>query len=148
MIRNTEAGKHWLKKEEEGGDSSDDKEPEGSEAGQEPAREEGEISNPSECSDETGSSAQCEKVGHSRRFWLHVEFKLAFNNHISKKAILLGVHKQICKLKIWFSKMLLKCIFCHVFYRQRCTNFKQPYLSSAKGFPEEILTMNRSCTTV
>ena len=44
MIRNTEAGKHWLKEEEEGGVSSDDKEPEGSEAGQEPAREEGEIS--------------------------------------------------------------------------------------------------------
>ena len=45
MIRNAEAGKHWLKDEEEGGDSSDDEEPEGSEAGQEPAMEEGKISN-------------------------------------------------------------------------------------------------------
>ena len=43
MIRNTEADKHWLKEEEEGGDSSDDKEPEGSEAGQETARKEGKI---------------------------------------------------------------------------------------------------------
>ena len=61
MIRNTEAGKHWLKKEEEGGDSSDDEEPEGSEAGQEPAREEGEISNPSEGSDEPGSSREAKQ---------------------------------------------------------------------------------------
>ena len=43
------------------GNSSDDKEPEGSEAGQEPAREEGEISNPSEDSDEPGSSGEAEQ---------------------------------------------------------------------------------------
>ena len=61
MIRNTEAGKHWLKKEEQGSDSSDDEEPEGSEAGQEPAREEGEISNPSEDSDEPGSNGEAEQ---------------------------------------------------------------------------------------
>ena len=61
MIRNTEAGKHWPKKEEEGGDSSDDEEPEGSEARQEPAMEEGKISNPSEDSDEPGSSGEAEQ---------------------------------------------------------------------------------------
>ena len=60
MIRNTEAGKHWLKEEEEGGVSSDVEEPEGSEAGQEPAREEGKISNPSEDSDEPASSGEAE----------------------------------------------------------------------------------------
>ena len=61
MIRNTEADKHWLKEEEEGVESSDDEEPEGSEAGQEPAREEGEISIPSEDSDEPGSSGKAEQ---------------------------------------------------------------------------------------
>ena len=61
IIRNTEAGKHWLKEEEEGSYSSDDEEPEGSEAGQEPAREEGEISNPSEDSDEPGSNGEAEQ---------------------------------------------------------------------------------------
>ena len=49
------------KEKEEGGDSSDDEEPEGSEAGQEPAREEGEISNPSEGSDEPGGSGEAEQ---------------------------------------------------------------------------------------
>ena len=44
-----------------GGDSSDDEEPEGSEAGQEPAREEGKISNLSEDSDEPGSSGEAEQ---------------------------------------------------------------------------------------
>ena len=50
-----------LKEEEEGGDSSDDEEPDGSEAGQAPAREEGDISNPSEDSDEPGSSGEAEQ---------------------------------------------------------------------------------------
>ena len=53
---------------------------------------------------------QFEKVGHSRRLWVNIQFKLALNNHISKKAIFLGVHKQICKLKKYFT-MLLKSIF-------------------------------------
>ncbi len=44
-----------------GGDSSDDEDPEGSEAGQEPAREEGEISNPNEDSDEPGSNGEAEQ---------------------------------------------------------------------------------------
>ena len=70
------------------------------------------------------NNALCEKVGHSRRFGLHIQFKLAFINLISKKAILLGVHKQICKLKIWFSKILFNPFFSRI-YRQRCTNFKQ-----------------------
>ena len=61
MIRNTEADKHWLKEEEEGVESSDDEEPEGSEARQEPAMEEGKISNPSEDSDEPGSSGEAEQ---------------------------------------------------------------------------------------
>ena len=43
-----------------GGNSSDDEEPEGSEAGPEPARE-GEISNQSEDSDEPGSSGEAEQ---------------------------------------------------------------------------------------
>ena len=34
--------------------------------------------------------------------------------------------------------------FCHISYRQRCTNFKQPYPSNGKEFPGEILSMNRS----
>ena len=61
IIRITEAGKHLLKEEEEGGDSSDDEEPDGSEAGQAPAREEGNISNPSVDSDEPGSSGEAEQ---------------------------------------------------------------------------------------
>jgi hypothetical protein len=44
-----------------GGESSDDEEPEGSEAGQELAREEGEISNLSEDSGEPGSSGEAEQ---------------------------------------------------------------------------------------
>ena len=60
MRRNTEAGKHWLKEEEEGVESSDDEEPEGSEARQEHAMEEGKISNTSEGSDEPGSSGEAE----------------------------------------------------------------------------------------
>ena len=44
-----------------GSDSSDDKDPEGSEAGQELAREEGEISNLNEDSDEPGSSGEAEQ---------------------------------------------------------------------------------------
>ena len=53
-------------------------------------------------------SALCEKVAHSQRFWVHKQFKLAFNNHISKKGIFWGAHKHICKLKNGFSKILLK----------------------------------------
>ena len=61
-------------------------------------------------------NAQCEKVGHLRRFWVHVQFKLAFDNHIYKMAIFLVVHKQICKLKARFPKMLLKSIFFYMYF--------------------------------
>ena len=61
MIKNTEPGKHWLRGRRKGCNSSDDEEPEVSEAGQEPAREEGEISNLSEDSDKPGSSGEAEQ---------------------------------------------------------------------------------------
>ena len=44
-----------------GGDSSDGKDPEGSEAGQEPAREEGKISNQNDDSDEPCSNGEAEQ---------------------------------------------------------------------------------------
>ena len=54
------------------------------------------------------------------------------------------MQKQICKLKIWFLNFLLKSHFCRLFYQ----NFKQPYLSSAKGLThfshEQILARSQT----
>ena len=48
--------------------------------------------------------AQCEKVGHSRRFWVYVLFKLAFYNHISSNAVTFCVYRKTRKptVKIYF----------------------------------------------
>ena len=52
------------------------------------------------------NSELCEKVGHSQRFWVHVQFKLAFNNHISKMQFFWVCINKYSSKKIGFQKVL------------------------------------------
>ena len=89
-----------------------------------------------------GYIAQCEKVGRLLRIWLHVQFKFASDNHISKKGKFLVVHKQLCNQKVHFHFH-----FCCVFYREK-TRLQTSISKQCQGVPHEILTINRSQTFI
>ena len=62
---------------------------------------------------------QCEKVGHSLIFWVHVLLNLAVQNHTSKKAVTFCVYRQIPKSKYVFSLSFLKALFKFVLRSKR-----------------------------